>query len=43
MVRKGFTAEQIIGKLREAESQINQAISIAEASKKDGYHPTDLL
>jgi len=33
MVRKGFTAEQIINKLREAEIQINQAISIAEASR----------
>jgi hypothetical protein len=36
MVRKGFTPEQIINKLREAEIQINQAISIAEASRKLG-------
>jgi len=36
MVRKGFTPEQIINKLREAEIQINQGISIAEASRKIG-------
>jgi len=39
MVRKGFTPEQIINKLREAEihiNQINQGISIAEASRKIG-------
>ncbi len=36
MVRKGFTAEQIINKLREAEIHINQGISIAEASRKIG-------
>ncbi len=36
MVRKNFTAEQIINKLREAEIHINQGISIAEASRKIG-------
>ena len=34
MVRKKFTPEQIINKLREAEIHINQGISIAEASRK---------
>ncbi len=34
MVRKGYTPEQIINKLREAEIHINQGISIAEASRK---------
>ena len=34
MVRKGFTPEQIINKLREAEIHINQGISIAS-------HPDD--
>jgi len=33
MVRKNFTPEQIINKLREAEVHINQGISIAEASR----------
>ena len=36
MVRKNFTPEQIINKLREAEIHINQDISIAEASRKIG-------
>jgi transposase-like protein len=36
MVRKNFTPEQIINKLREAEVHINQGISIAEASRKIG-------
>jgi putative transposase len=36
MVRKKFTPEQIINKLREAEVRINQGISIAEASRKIG-------
>ncbi len=36
MVRKGYTPEQIINKLREAEIHINQGISIAEASRKVG-------
>ncbi len=36
MVKKGYTPEQIINKLREAEIQINQGISIAEASRKLG-------
>ena len=34
MVRKNFTPEQIINKLREAEIHINQGISISEASRK---------
>ncbi len=36
MVRKNFTPEQIINKLREAEIHINQGVSIAEASRKIG-------
>jgi putative transposase len=36
MVRKSYTPEQIINKLREAEIHINQGISIAEASRKIG-------
>ncbi len=36
MVRKAYTPEQIINKLREAEIHINQGISIAEASRKIG-------
>jgi len=36
MVRKGYTPEQIINRLREAEIHINQGISIAEASRKIG-------
>ena len=36
MVRKNFTPEQIINKLREAEVHINQGISISEASRKIG-------
>jgi len=36
MVRKGYTPEQIINKLREAEIHINQGISITEASRKIG-------
>jgi putative transposase len=36
MVRKNYTPEQIINKLREAEIQINQGIPIAEASRKIG-------
>ncbi len=36
MIRKGYTPEQIINKLREAEIHINQGISIAEASRKIG-------
>ena len=36
MVRKNFTPEQIINKLREAEIHINQGIPIAEASRKIG-------
>ena len=36
MVRKNFSPEQIINKLREAEIHINQGISISEASRKIG-------
>jgi len=36
MVKKGYTPEQIIGKLREAEIHLSQGASIAEASKKIG-------
>ena len=36
MVRKAYTPEQIINKLREAEIHISQGISIAEASRKIG-------
>ena len=36
MARKGFTAEQIISKLREAQMHINQGISITEASRRMG-------
>ena len=36
MVRKTFTPEQILNKLREAEIHINQGIPIAEASRKIG-------
>ncbi len=36
MVRKGYTPEQIINKLREAEIHINRGISISEASRKIG-------
>ena len=36
MVRKNFTPEQIVNKLREAEVHINQGISISEASRKIG-------
>ena len=34
MVRKGYTPEQIISKLREAEVLLSQGATIAEASKK---------
>jgi putative transposase len=36
MARRNFTPEQIINKLREAEVDISQGISIAEASRKIG-------
>ena len=36
MVRRTYTPEQIINKLREAEIHINQRIPIAEASRKIG-------
>ena len=34
MVRKGYTPEQIISKLREAEVLLSQGATVAEASKK---------
>lgn len=41
MVRKNFTPEQIINKLREAEIHINQGISISEARPlSDSYETT---
>jgi transposase-like protein len=36
MARRIYTPEQIINKLREAEIDINQGLSIAEASRKIG-------
>jgi len=36
MVKKGYTPEQIIGKLREAEILLNQGATIGEASRKIG-------
>ena len=36
MVRKNFTPEQIINKLREAEIHINQGVPVIEASRKIG-------
>ena len=36
MVKKGYSPEQIINKLREAEILLGQGSSIAEASKKIG-------
>jgi transposase-like protein len=36
MVRKAYTAEQIINKLREAEVHISQGVPIGEASRKIG-------
>jgi len=36
MVRRTYTPEQIINKLREAEIHINEGISISEASRKIG-------
>jgi len=36
MVKKVYTPEQIVGKLREAEIHLSQGASIAEASKKLG-------
>ena len=36
MVRKGYTAEQIINKLREMELLVNQGSTIGMASKKIG-------
>jgi len=36
MVRKGYTPEQIIGKLREVEILISQGATTIEASKKIG-------
>ena len=36
MPKKGFTAEQIINKLREAELLLNQGATVPEASRKIG-------
>jgi len=36
MVKKGYTPEQVINKLREAEILLSQGSSIAEASRKIG-------
>jgi len=36
MVRKGYTPEQIIGKLRQAEILLSQGSTISEASRKIG-------
>ena len=36
MVKKGYTPEQIINKLREAEIHLSRGASIVEASKKIG-------
>ena len=36
MVKKGYTPEQIIGKLRETEVLLSQGATITEASKKIG-------
>ena len=36
MVKKGYTPEQIINKLREAEIHLSQESSISEASRKIG-------
>ena len=36
MVKKGYTPEQIINKLREAEIHLSRGASITEASKKIG-------
>ena len=36
MVRKGYTPEQIISKLREAEVLLSQGATVGEASKKIG-------
>ena len=36
MPRRAFTAEQIIGRLREAEILLSQGSTVAEASRKLG-------
>ena len=36
MVKKAFNAEQIIGRLREAEVQLSQGLTVGEASRKLG-------
>jgi putative transposase len=43
MVRKGYTPEQIINKLREAEILLSQGATIAVASKKIGGQRLHLL
>jgi putative transposase len=36
MVRRSYTAEQVIGKLREAEVLLSQGLTVGEASRKIG-------
>ena len=36
MVRKGYTPEQLINKLREAEVPLSQGATVGEASRKIG-------
>jgi len=36
MVRRSYTPEQIIGRLREAEVHLSQGLSVGEASRKIG-------
>jgi len=36
MVRRSYTAEQIINKLREAEVYLSQGLTVGEASRKMG-------
>ena len=43
MKKKGFSAEQIIGKLREAEVFLIQGSPVGEVSRKLGGHGADLL
>ncbi len=40
---KAFSAEQIIGKLREAEVEIGKGQSIGQVAKKLGQHGADVL
>jgi putative transposase len=36
MVRRSYTAQQIINKLREAEVHLSQGLTVSEASRKMG-------